>query len=158
MSDVPANVVYSQGLAEVTAGSLNANVQLVPTLAALRNFVPLDTMTVILLGEMSPGDGGQGVYRYSTSATATDSFPDVVQPNGVPGAGRWLLLDLAGSGGGDVELWNPGVYSLASWTQGNIGDSTAGNCNAQLTDYPSGGAAGSFVRLLRVVLPPVGSE
>lgn len=130
MSDNLINARFGQGLGEVSAGNLNAFVQTVYNYSTLRNFTPLNNMTVVVLGAETPNDGGQAVYYYSATANGADNNSTIITPNGQGfGPGRWLLLPLAGSGGGGggggpVDLWLPEAPLLSELTQFNIGAGT----------------------------------
>lgn len=67
----------------VTAGA-------VATIAALRARAGSAGAAVSLLGAVSAGDGGGGLFYWSTSSTATDDGAAVVNPTGNGPAGRWL--------------------------------------------------------------------
>ena len=49
-------------------------------------------MIVQVLGAVTPGDGGQGVYWYNASSTAPDNNSTVIVPTGSVGYGAWLQL------------------------------------------------------------------
>lgn len=55
------------------------------------------TSLVMVAGQNSRGDGGGGLYYYNGSSTATPDGVTVVQPV-VPFTGRWLFVNLSGSG------------------------------------------------------------
>lgn len=86
---VPSPFVQAPGVGSVSADQFNTYQQTVLNYAQLRTFTGLTYMSVYVLGAASPRDGGQGVYSYDASSTATDNNGSVIVPFGnVQGA--WL--------------------------------------------------------------------
>jgi hypothetical protein len=62
------------------------------TLAELRALPAPATVycAALLMGFAAPGDGGGGVFIWSSSSTLPDDTGIVVRPDSAPAAGRWL--------------------------------------------------------------------
>lgn len=86
------NSVAQDGQGAVPAGQLNAFLQTVPNLAALRGFIPQGPMAIQLQGYVSQADGGQGVFVWASGATGPDNGTTVIQPIGVT-VGCWIRDD-----------------------------------------------------------------
>lgn len=87
----PENVVSYQGQGVVPADLLNTFVQWVPDVVTLRGFIGIDQMGVYLQGLAVAGDGGQGSFYWSSTATAPDDGQDVIVPSGAA-LGAWLRI------------------------------------------------------------------
>jgi hypothetical protein len=98
-ANVPPNLtVSSNGIGVVPDALLNTFVQGSAVLANLRSFVGLSNMNVWMVGFETPNDGGQGVFYFNSSSTATDDGGvTIIQPNGLT-TGRWLRQSAAVSG------------------------------------------------------------
>jgi len=88
----PSPTVFVSGQGSVNADFLNGLIQGVATVAALRAFVGVSGMTIYLEGAVTAGDGGQGFYRWDSTATATDNGSTVIKPSGVSGDGAWIIV------------------------------------------------------------------
>jgi hypothetical protein len=86
------NSVAQDGQGAVPAGQLNAYLQTVPNLAALRGFIPQGPMAIQLQGYVSQADGGQGVFVWNATAAGPDNGTTVIVPNGVT-VGAWIRDD-----------------------------------------------------------------
>ena len=86
---MPSNSVQYAGQGTVGAEQYNAYVQAAANISALRAFTALDGMTALCLGTNTLNDGGQGIYTYSASSTATDNGTTVIVPYGAV-QGAWL--------------------------------------------------------------------
>lgn len=64
----------------------------VKTLSALRALSPGAYQTVFLQGCTASGDGCQGSWYWSATATTADNIGTVVRPNSNPSKGRWFRL------------------------------------------------------------------
>lgn len=63
------------------------------SLAVLRALpVPTQTVARDTLGYYVAGDNGHGRYRWNASDTRADNGGTVIQPDSLPGTGRWNLL------------------------------------------------------------------
>jgi len=100
------NSVAQDGQGAVPAGQLNAYLQTVPNLAALRGFIPQGPMAIQLQGYVSQADGGQGVFVWASGATGPDNSTTVIQPTGVT-VGCWIRDDPPS---GNVSGGNLSVY------------------------------------------------
>jgi len=89
MSGSPSNFVSSNGVGVISDSNLNAIVQTGQTAAILRGFTGISGMSVTLPGLSSAGDGGAGLFYWS-SGTYTDNGTTVIVPNGATGQGAWL--------------------------------------------------------------------
>lgn len=87
---VPSLAVQSNGVGVVTGDNFDTYVQGGALLASLRAFTGLSNMTVWMLGFLSPGDGGQGMFYWNATSTATDDGGvTTIAPSGQTN-GRWL--------------------------------------------------------------------
>ena len=85
----PLLTLYSAGQGIVSGDGLNTFIQVASNFSQLRTFTGLDSMAVYVLGASVPKDGGQGLFYYNSTSTATDNNSTVIVPNGnVQGA--WL--------------------------------------------------------------------
>lgn len=119
MTDLPQNAYFTQGQGAASAGVLNAMVQAVPTVAALRNIVGVNLVVVYLEGFTTPGDSGQGHFWWNSAATGADNGTTVVKSPGVSGPGAWIrLFDYSPApplwGGLSVIAPNDGVTDATS--------------------------------------------
>ena len=87
--------VQNNGISLLTDDYLNGLVQGTALASDLREFIGRDGMQVSVCGKTAPGDGGGGVFFWSTTSTAPDDGATAIQPNGAL-TGRWLLLPKAG--------------------------------------------------------------
>jgi hypothetical protein len=85
----PALFVSANGVGVLSDSNLNSLMQTGALAANLRAFTGLQGMTVWLIGISSPSDGGQGMFMYSSAATAADDNENVIAPSGAL-QGRWL--------------------------------------------------------------------
>jgi len=136
---VPSNTVASNGTGVIFDAQANTYVQTDPVVANLRAFNnALAGMTVTLLGYVTAGDGGAGIFYYNPSATAADDGGvTTVQPNGVA-TGRWLRAP------SPPQL--PGVYNIAAYgavAGGSVDNSTA--IQNALTALTAGGGGVMYV-------------
>ena len=88
-TSVPALNLYTPGQAVFSASWANGIVQSGAFLADLRSFSGVPNMTVQLIGFTAQGDGGQGMFVWSTNAGTDDGGVTCVVPNGVT-QGCWL--------------------------------------------------------------------
>ena len=87
---IPALTVQANGTGVLTDDQLNTFVQGAALLANARNFVGVSQQTIYLVGLASVGDGGQGLFYFNATSTATDDGGiSVIQPSGLL-VGRWL--------------------------------------------------------------------
>lgn len=92
---LPSLTIAQQGLGSVGADDLNTKVMWAVNVDGLRAFAGLGGMTVWMQGTADPNDGGQGMFEYDPSATASDDDgATTIKPNGVTGAGRWIRQPL----------------------------------------------------------------
>lgn len=112
---VPTNVVASNGIGVISDAQANSYVQVGGLLANARAFnSALTGMQISLSGLTSPLDGGQGVFYWNPSSTATDDGGvTVIQPNGVL-YGRWLRM----TGGGAQVTSVPNIATLRGLSSG----------------------------------------
>lgn len=87
----PAPQVQYAGIGSVGADQYNTFVQVAANYAQLRGFPALNEMVCVVLGTVSPNDGGQGIFYFSASSTAADNNSTVIAPAGST-QGRWLIL------------------------------------------------------------------
>jgi len=99
------NSVAQDGQGAVPAGQLNAFLQTVPNLAALRGFIPQGPMAIQLQGYVSQADGGQGVFVWASGATGPDNGTTVIQPIGVT-VGCWIRDDPVALAGGNLSVYD----------------------------------------------------
>lgn len=77
----------------VTVGGLADNVAAVSNVTELAAVDVTVYTTAILKGTSSVDDGGQAVFYYDSTSTATENGTTVITPDSVGGgAGRWLIL------------------------------------------------------------------
>jgi hypothetical protein len=62
------------------------------TIAALRLLQAGEADYVITAGYYSAGDGGNSMYRWSSSSSAADDGGITITPSSAPASGRWLLV------------------------------------------------------------------
>lgn len=105
MGGLPFNSVQQDGQGAVAAGQLNAFLQTVPNLAALRGFIPQGPMAIQLQGYVSQADGGQGVFVWASGATGPDNGTTVIQPIGVT-VGCWIRDDPTALAGGNLSVYD----------------------------------------------------
>ena len=89
--DVTGGTLTASGL--ITANKGVTGIQ-VSSISALESFpVPTtDGLTMQVLGYSSEGDGGEGVFFWNASSTATADGATIVIPTGYTGTGRWQRL------------------------------------------------------------------
>lgn len=87
---IPALAVQQPGLGAVTADNLNTYVQGGCLLGYLQNFIGQQNMTVYMLGYVTPGDGGQGVWYWNGGLTSGNNTTTIV-PNGSV-QGGWVRV------------------------------------------------------------------
>jgi hypothetical protein len=150
------NSVAQDGQGAVPAGQLNAYLQTVPNLAALRGFSPQGPMAIQLQGYVSQADGGQGTFCWAASATGPDNGTTVIQPTGVT-VGAWVRDDpsagpitrcityVADGGGSPLsapnvvgDLYLPFACTLTGCTllADEVGNLSADIWLAPFADYP----------------------
>lgn len=119
----------------------NANISVggdLPVLAnidALRNYTPRGLRSgasVILSGQITPGDANGGVYIWSDASTSADDGYTVVKPVSGFSAGRWLLS--IGKGNGSVGPQGP------TGPQGQGLPDLTGSAGSALVGYLNSGA------------------
>ena len=67
--------------------------QTATSITALQGLVGTNNEIGILLGAVTPGDGGGGTFYYDTSSTLTENEGTIVKPTAAPGGiGRWLRI------------------------------------------------------------------
>lgn len=87
---VPTLSVQANGIGAVADDNLNTYCQTGAVVSDLRAFVGLSRMTVWLVGTDTPSDGGQGMFYWSSTATAADDDGvTTIAPFGLS-TGRWL--------------------------------------------------------------------
>jgi hypothetical protein len=114
-------VVQIEGQGAVTADNLNTMVQGAVVANNLRLVTGLPGMVAVISGISAPDDGGQGVFYWSSGATAPDDNLTVIRPAGTsPGA--WIRLSLSASAlivlPNDPAVGSPGAIYFNS-TIGN---------------------------------------
>ncbi len=82
---------YIQGITPVAADGLNTFLQGCDTAAQLRAFIGTTGMNTFIRGIATAGDGGQGFFRWDSSATGPDDNNDVIIPTGASGGG-WIRI------------------------------------------------------------------
>jgi hypothetical protein len=87
------NGLAFNGIGVLPDGQINAFVQVVPNVSALRSFVGLTNMGVMLLGNSAPGDGQGGLYYWSQGAF-TDNGTTTIVPPAAAGQGAWIYAPL----------------------------------------------------------------
>lgn len=114
-------------------------VESVEALKAVDVATAWDGISVILLGYVEAGDGGQGFFTYDATSVATENGGTVIAPDS--GAGRWLrsegnvlfarwfgaspaetdnteaivkAADAVNAAGGGILMFDAGVYRIAS--------------------------------------------
>lgn len=92
----PALAKQFQGVGSVSADQLNTDAQWTNVASDLRAFSGLSGMQVMVAGNAAINDGGQGVFYWNASSTATDNGSTVIAPTGT-GTGRWLRLGYYGA-------------------------------------------------------------
>ena len=96
---IPALAVQQNGLGVVNNDNMNTWVQGGCLLANLQQFTGLSGMTVILIGLVAPGDGGQGTFYWNATWQGAPDNSNSIQPFGVI-VGAWLRLPgVAGANG-----------------------------------------------------------
>lgn len=150
---VPSNSVQQQGGGSVSADQINTWIQGCLTLADARNFIGVSNMLMYLEGFVAQGDGGQGVFYWSSTATGDDGGVTMIQPIGVL-AGAWIRDDPAvprcityvvDGGGATItapavvgDLYLPFACTLTGCVllANEAGNLTADIWLAPLADYP----------------------
>ena len=135
-SAAPPNLtVSSNGIGVVADSLLNTFVQGAAVVANVRAFVGLSNMTIVTVGQTTPGDGGGRTYYWAPTATAADDGLNVIQPNGVS-VGRWLSTGTSGTvpanqvlmvqpqGGSSTSTWV--VYTPDGTILNTTGSTTSG--------------------------------
>lgn len=84
--DGSGNPIISQGITTVPAGTLASIVDSVSALKALA--APASAVTYYVRGYYTPGDGGDGFFRWNAADSSTDNGGTILQPN-AGGVGRW---------------------------------------------------------------------
>ena len=148
MGDLPINATTSQGQGVVPSSLLNAFVQTVPNISALRAFVGLAGMQIELQGTAAPGDGGQGAFYWSTTSTAADNGLTVIKPSGSGTTGAWIRI------GGSLLLGNLLILGTVVVLQGtNVAASVQA---VELLGYANVGDGGGGV-YYRASVPGAGT-
>ena len=91
---VPSNWVQQPGVGAVSADQMNSWLQGGLNYAALRLFSAVSNMQVAVLGAVTPGDGGQGMFWWNSLSTAPDNNASVIVPFGNT-QGAWIRLPVA---------------------------------------------------------------
>ena len=134
------NSVAQDGQGAVPAGQLNAYLQTVPNLAALRGFIPQGPMAIQLQGYVSQADGGQGIFTWASGATGPDNGTTVIQPTGVA-VGCWIRDDPAAKASGNLTVQDEGGNIVTA-----VGTITfAGSGTAEVTVAPPTGTGSATV-------------
>lgn len=89
----PSLAAQIQGQASVSADNLNTYEQTCDSFSQLRAFIGLPGIQVFARGIVVPSDGGQGVFYWNASATATDDNLNVIVPTG-SATGAWIRIPL----------------------------------------------------------------
>ena len=148
MGDLPINATTAQGQGVVPSSLLNAFVQTVPNITALRAFVGLAGMQIELQGTAAPGDGGQGAFYWSTTSTAADNGLTVIKPSGAGATGTWIRI------GGSLLLGNLLILGTVVVLQGtNVAASVQA---VELLGYASVGDLGGGI-YYRASVPGAGT-
>lgn len=149
---LPALMVQIQGQGTVSADNLNSFEQTCDDVDDLRAFTGIDGMQVFMRGYSVAGDGGQGVFYYDSTSTASDdSGVSVIAPYGST-TGRWLRLDLSNltstqtivqttASGTNTILLTPitGAPTVTSYSNNQLfGFYAAGNSTSSVTLNVSG--------------------
>ena len=74
------------------ASSVNTFEQIVAYNGLLVDIIGIPDMQIWSQGQAAPFDGGGGPFGWNADSTATPDGIRVIQPNGVTGAGRWVLV------------------------------------------------------------------
>ncbi len=92
---LPANVVSQNGVGAILDANLNAYVQGDPTAPALRGFIGITGMSVMLAGITAAGDGNGGFFYWVNGSGFTDDNINTIVPNGSSG-GAWVRAAILG--------------------------------------------------------------
>ncbi len=87
----PAPQVQYAGVGVVGADQYNTYIQVLQSIAQLRNFTGLNNMVVWCMGTSTPVDGGQRMYYFNATSTAADNGTTVIVPSGAT-VGAWLAF------------------------------------------------------------------
>jgi len=81
---------------KVSSQPLASGLHIANNIEELRNFYPLNnnaTITILVVGKVTPGDGLGDLYYWSRTSSATDDTFNVVKPTATTGNGRWLRMN-----------------------------------------------------------------
>ena len=132
--------VSAQGSGSVSADQLNAYVLSVSTAPTLRTVVGVTGMTASLQGITAANDGGQGIFYWNGSSTATDDNLSVIVPYGVV-QGAWIrqpagasssVTVAAGSGVSVTQASN--VFTVSATYKAPNANSVTRNTTTRLSD------------------------
>lgn len=124
----PSLTAFIQGVTSVDADELNTFEQTCDNFSQLRGFVGVPGNQVYVRGRNSIGDGGQGVFYWSSSSTGPDNNSTVIVPTG-SSKGAWLLIAPSPS------------YPVTPEMFGAVG-------NGVTDDYPAFAAAMAYLEAL----------
>jgi hypothetical protein len=88
----PYHQVYADGGPNVTGDGLNTFAQICQNVADARGFIGTQGMAMLLLGFVTPDDGGDGTFAWSPTGTAPDDggITTIIPTGSVAGSGEWI--------------------------------------------------------------------
>lgn len=88
----PSNTTFVNGTSQVSADNLNTFIQCCATVTTARGFIGAEGMEMYLKGFTATNDGGQGLFYWNDSSTATDDAGlTTIEPSGAT-TGRWIRM------------------------------------------------------------------
>src|SRR5690348_458964 len=66
--------------------------QTASSISNLKTLTGTPNETAILLGAVSPGDGGGGTFYYDSASSSTENDGTIVKPTAISGSGRWIRI------------------------------------------------------------------
>lgn len=125
---IPQNRVYLDGGSAASGDDLNSFLQAVGSLAALRAFVGVDGMSVMLQGSTAIGDSGKGVFFWENGAGFVDDGVNTIVPPANIGAWRRLpsigyifnVLDYGAVGDGVTDDTAAVLAAAAAMVDGSV--------------------------------------
>lgn len=151
----PSLSAYANGISQVSADNLNSFIQWCVTAAQLKAFTPnpaVPGMLVNIEGYTAAGDGGQGLFYWSTTTGTDDGGVTTLVPSGST-AGCWIRLLNSSVANTFQSVINPtGTTSTSGVMMGIAGTlkpANTGTIMVTISGYMSNTSTGGVFAVIR---------
>lgn len=143
----PALVVQQAGLGVETADNMNTYVGSGGALLAnLQSFVGITGSTVYTVGNVAPGDGGQGMWTWNAGLTSGNNVNSIIPFGSVQGG--WQRVASDSVVGDTYQYAQPATgFSIAAGSVGTLILNPAGTLAAGTVTFPASPSDGQTFRI-----------